>query len=261
MHFDFYKYSGTGNDFIVVDNRSGKFPLDKEFWAPLCARRTGIGADGVLLVEKHDTLDFTMRYLNADGGEVSMCGNGSRCISHFCHHVLRMKESPYYIFMTGAGRHEAVVAEDFVTITLPYFKEVDSIPLKGLLDVEHSLFLNTGVPHAVFEVKDVERFDVVTEGRKVRLDARFKEGSNANFFEVLSPTRLRLRTYERGVEDETLACGTGAVATAFAAHRFYGGENRREVVTSGGVLEITWHEASQQVFLKGKVQLVFKGTL
>lgn len=261
MKFQFYKYSATGNDFIIVDNRKGEFSLEKSFWASLCARNTGIGADGVLLVENHPSLDFSMRYLNADGGEVSMCGNGARAISHFCHHVLKLKFESHYQFMTKAGEHHSWVEADKVKIKLPEVKDVGTISLEGLVTCRHHLFANTGVPHAVFEVGEVDSQDVQTLGARVRYNPRFKEGSNANFYEVVGPSKIRLRTYERGVEGETLACGTGAVASAVCFHHFHPENNNQvvEIETYGGVLFIELASDLSWATLEGEVRCLFKG--
>lgn len=263
MAFQFHKYSGTGNDFIVVDNRTGAFSLDKAFWEPLCRRGPGIGADGVLLVEAHPTLDFSMRYLNADGGEVSMCGNGARSISHFCHHVLKMKvgskDEGHFVFMTKAGIHESWVRGDEVKLKLPGVREQGAVSLEGMVNAKQFYFCNTGVPHAVFEVADVDSFDVLSVGARVRYDKRFVEGANANFYEVISSRKIKLRTYERGVEGETLACGTGAVASAVCFKHFYGGDTLLEVETRGGKLLIELAPDLSWVFLSGEVKCVFKG--
>ncbi len=259
MAFQFHKYSGTGNDFIVVDNRQGIFSLEKAFWEPLCERRKGIGADGVLLVEAHDSLDFSMRYLNADGGEVSMCGNGARAISHYCHHVLKIKNDSHYRFLTKAGIHESWVNGDVVKVRLPGVKNVGGISLEGLLTSRHALFSNSGVPHAVFEVGEVDALDVQALGSKVRFNPRFPEGSNANFYEVLSPSKIKLRTYERGVEGETLACGTGAVASAVCFGRFNSNVNKVEVETRGGILFIELAPDLSWATLEGEVRCHFKG--
>jgi len=259
MAFKFYKYSATGNDFIIVDNRQGTFTLDKAFWSSLCERRTGIGADGVLLVENHQTLDFSMRYLNADGGEVSMCGNGARSISHYCHHILKLKNEGHYFFMTKAGQHESWVRGNDVKIKLPGVRDLGAISLEGLIPCKRSLFVNTGVPHAVFEVENLDQINVQQLGSLIRYDKRFSEGTNANFYERKTSLKVKVRTYERGVEGETLACGTGAVATALCLKYFDQVVSVVEVETKGGKLSVELAPDLSWTSLEGSVVCHFSG--
>jgi len=213
----FSKLSGAGNDFIIIDNRDGQFTPTAEFIAKICARRLSVGADGLLLVEKPSDparADFRMRYFNADGGEVESCGNGARCIARFAH--LRGIVGERARFETLAGIYEAEILGDRVRVRMGDPRDVRlAFPLtlaEGTFLVD---FANTGVPHVVFHVDDLDAVDVVGLGRQTRYHRDFAPaGTNANFVTVTDAHTLRIRTYERGVEDETLACGTGSIAAA-----------------------------------------------
>ena len=239
---NFTKFNATGNDFVVIDNRNHFYKAeDKALWAKLCSLKTGVGADGVLLLEKSTTTDFKMRYINADGGEVEMCGNGARAITAFAHEVLDQKKAVYK-FETMNGLYEcALDAEYGYKLKMTELYDIDQIKLNDLdsaLSAKKSLYMNTGVPHAVFEIEKILDYPVFEKGKSVRYDKRFPKGSNANFFEVLSPKHIRIRTYERGVENETLSCGTGATATALAAAKFYGWNEEVVLETLGGRLAV-----------------------
>lgn len=204
----FYKYQGTGNDFIIIDNRDLKFNRsDNGLVAKLCHRRFGIGADGLMLLQNKTGYDFEMVYYNADGNQSSMCGNGGRCIVEFARTLGLVKEKT--LFYAIDGEHEAVVKPNFVTLKM-----------KDVNDVETNsdfYFLNTGSPHYVAFVNDLTNYDVVHEGKKIRYNNRFKaDGTNVNFIEKIGGG-LFVRTYERGVEDETYSCGTGVTAAALVA--------------------------------------------
>ncbi len=220
----FVKMSGAGNDFVVIDNRTLRHALTREQIARLCDRHFGIGADGLLAVEPSDQAgaDFRMRYYNADGGEAEMCGNGARCFARYVH-PLRREEAERVRFLTPAGLivGEYVGDEVRVNLTAPTEMKLNQRADFGWGEIEYH-FLNTGVPHVIVPVPDAGRADVVTQGRAIRRSPIFPRGTNVNFVQVLDPANLIVRTYERGVEDETLACGTGVVAAALLTHRVQG---------------------------------------
>ncbi len=254
MKLQFFKYQGTGNDFVVMDNRQHIFPKnDTSLVAHLCDRRFGIGADGLLLLENDNMSDFRMVYFNADGAEGSMCGNGGRCLVAFANHLGVVGEEA--VFNAVDGLHHASVNGNIVNLKMV---DVDEIHEKG-----NYSFLNTGSPHHVQLVKDLEHFDVYKEGKKLRYGLYGQSGSNINFVEQLSDDTFRVRTYERGVEDETLSCGTGVTAVALAMHGL--GKTTAKNVnikTRGGDLTIGFEEQGgkySNVFLKGPADQVFKG--
>jgi diaminopimelate epimerase len=216
----FVKMSGAGNDFVVIDNRALNHPLTREQIARLCDRHFGIGADGLLAVEPADQsdVDFRMRYYNADGGEAEMCGNGARCFARFVH-PLRRVSAERVVFTTPAGTITGEYVGDEVRIGLTAPAEI-SLHRRadfGWGEIEYH-FMNTGVPHTVVYVPSVEKAEVVAHGRAIRRSAIFPRGTNVNFVQVTESGKLVVRTYERGVEDETLACGTGVVASALLTH-------------------------------------------
>jgi diaminopimelate epimerase len=262
----FWKMNGTGNDFIVADNREGTVAEDRlsEFAARFCPRRTAVGADGVLLVEPapEEGLDFRMRYLNADGSEAEMCGNGARCIARFAHAIGAAGEEMR--LATGAGPVGATVTEDGAIIDMPSptRPEERSIAVSGRrLDL---WFLSTGVPHAVIPVKDVNAVDVVGRGRAIRYDKAFlPAGTNANFMSRLG-SGIIIRTYERGVEDETLACGTGASASALVAAKLWNLTSPVTVEVQGGTLRIHFQESEGEfsnLRLEGPAVTAYRGEL
>jgi diaminopimelate epimerase len=258
---NFVKFNATGNDFVVIDNRSLEYDAaHQKLWASLCALKTGIGADGVLLLEKSATADFKMRYINADGGEVEMCGNGARTITAFAHEVMGLQKDIYQ-FETMNGVYECSTDKVFgYRLKMTELYDVEKFNLNDLpIDASKSMYMNTGVPHAVFEVKDILNYPVFEKGKLVRHDKRFPKGSNANFFEVVSPRHVRLRTFERGVENETLSCGTGATATAIAAAKFYGWNDEVVLETLGGRLAVKFSADFKDVYLCGKVEKIFVG--
>nr|BDT29952.1 diaminopimelate epimerase [Bacteriovorax sp. HI3] len=261
---NFTKFNATGNDFVVIDNRDFTYRAeDRSLWARLCSLKTGIGADGVLLLEVSDKVDFKMRYINADGGEVEMCGNGARAITAFAHEVLETKKETYK-FETMNGVYECALDPVYgYRLKMTELYDVDKINLHDLdskLQAKKSLYMNTGVPHAVFEIEKILDYPVFAFGKDVRYDARFPKGSNANFFEVISPKHIRIRTYERGVENETLSCGTGATATALAAARFYGWSDEVVLETLGGRLAVKFSKDLKDIYLCGKVEKIFTGS-
>ncbi len=258
MQFSFYKYHGNGNDFIIADNRSQAIPYsDQALMRILCNRNFGIGADGLMLLENKPGYDFLMRYFNSDGREGSMCGNGGRCIVHFAKELGIIDRKA--VFSGIDGSHEAMIdPEGTVRLRL---QDVTGVETDGPAYV-----LNTGSPHYVVFAGNIEHLDVLKAGREIRYSKKYYEdGINVNFVELLSEG-IRIRTYERGVENETLACGTGSVAAALCtmAGKESGRKNIR-VETRGGLLEVnfmkTGESAFSDIWLKGPVKKVFHGTL
>jgi diaminopimelate epimerase len=257
MHVEFFKYQGTGNDFVILDNRKGKLNnLTMAQVRLMCDRRFGIGADGLMLLNNHTHYDFEMKYFNADGRESSMCGNGGRCLVKFAQDVGIMRTN--YSFLAIDGTHEANI-------------NMDGIVSLKMNDVNHIDFrrshfiLNTGSPHYVEITSNVMDLDVVKKGREIRYSDEFeKEGINVNFVEQLEePDKILVRTYERGVEAETYSCGTGVTAAALVCHHNDNGFNRVEVQTLGGDLSVEYdiiHDAFKNVWLNGPAEKVFDGT-
>jgi diaminopimelate epimerase len=271
MLLHFFKMNGAGNDFIVIDNRDLSIVLDAATIEALCDRNRGIGADGLLAVEPAAKgADFKFRYYNADGGEAEMCGNGARCFGRFAAHLL--KEVPDRVsFETQAGVLTAEMVGDNVRIAMSVPKDLQLNTGATVAGVDAALhFINTGVPHVVAFVPGGEAFeelDVFTHGQAIRQHPAFAPaGTNANFATVLRPGHLEIRTYERGVEDETLACGTGVVACALIHHLLSGEPSPIKVDVAGGdTLEIGFQKSGDQSFkhvtLTGPADFVFEGDI
>lgn len=252
----FYKYQGAGNDFILIDNRQKLYQLSVSEIAKLCDRRFGIGADGLMLLQEKAGFDFEMVYFNADGNESTMCGNGGRCITQFAKDLGIIKDKAVFIAIDGA--HEAqILANEIIAL--------------GMIDVheisfeENATILNTGSPHFVKFVEDLKTQDIVKEGRKIRHQERFgAKGINVNFVAKDNET-LHIRTYERGVEDETLACGTGVTAAAIASVGKATGNFEIEVKALGGDLKVSFQKTdkgkAQHIVLHGPAQFVFQGNI
>lgn len=257
MEISFTKYQGTGNDFVMIDNRSLTFPkTDLALVRKLCNRKFGIGADGLILLECSDKHDFTMEYYNADGSQ-SFCGNGSRCALAFAKELGMIKEQA--VFLSTDGVHEAKIDSTGIV-------HLSMHDVKGIETIGNDLFLNTGSPHYVVFVDELENYEVVKQGRAIRNNARFKaNGTNVNFVQVCD-TYIQVRTYERGVEDETLSCGTGVTACAIAAFEKYDFTKLPiEVRTPGGVLYVSFKQTEDgnyaAVYLSGPAQRVFTGLI
>jgi len=265
----FSKMSGHGNDFIVIGGRPGGGDADWSGRArEWCRRRLSIGADGLLVIEPGTVADFRLRIFNADGSEPEMCGNGARCAAAF---AARAGIAPSEMVMeTMAGPVGASVQGDAVAIQLT---NPSSVQDEGIIDIDGNplpfYFINSGVPHTVLfreGIDDIPADEVAQVGRTVRIHPAFApEGTNVDFVEVLEPGRIRVRTYERGVEAETLACGTGAVASAIISSRFKeAGAPPIQVEMPGGVLTVDFKErggAFEDVWLKGKVVFVYEGSI
>jgi len=264
---EFYKMSGSGNDFILIDNRDGSLDVGDvvAFVKKVCERKVSVGADGLILVERSNKVDFRWRFFNADGSEVEMCGNGGRCAARFA--FLKGIAGKRVSFETVAGIIDAEVRGDVVKLRLTDPGALvmdDRIRIKNETLFVHSI--NTGVPHVVHFVRDPDDFDVFGTGRAIRTHEHYQPaGTNANFVAVEDQHTLRVRTYERGVEDETLACGTGSVASALIAARKEFVESPVEVrVQSGERLTIHFERTEDgfaKVYLEGKVRVVYQGSL
>jgi len=262
----FWKMNGAGNDFVMLDNRTLRHELTKEQIAALCDRHRGVGADGLLAVEPAENgADFRMRYYNADGGEAEMCGNGARCFARFAN-MLAGWNLERVSFETQAGVIGATYHGDSVRLAMsdPHALRLHlSLDVAGLPQTVH--FLNTGVPHAVVVVNDLENVPVREWGAALRYHPEFlPRGTNANFLKA-TPEGIAIRTYERGVENETLACGTGMVACALVHHLLTGAPSPVKVKVQGGdTLEIAFGksgDAFQNVTLTGPADIVFEGEI
>lgn len=256
MKIKFYKYQGAGNDFVMIDNRDGNFPVNKETIEKICDRNFGIGADGLILLENDSETDFRMVYFNSDGNESTMCGNGGRCIVRFAHDLDVTNEN--MTFNAIDGLHHAVVDGETIRLRMIDIKEVE--------DHDRYLFMNTGSPHHVEFVDNVQNVDVYNRGKKIRNGAPyFETGSNINFVEVLPNQTLKIRTYERGVEDETLACGTGITAAAIASYiRGFVKDNVISIEALGGKLSVNFDEKNntfENIWLNGPAVRVFEGEI
>lgn len=261
---DFTKTVASGNDFIIIENnrRSGKLPGPASLAKKICQRKYGAGADGLLFLEKSRVADVKMRIFNPDGSEPAMCGNGARCTALFS------ARSKNFKIETGAGIIQAKVNGRNISIRLTEPKGLkSSLPIKVHNRILRVNFINTGVPHTVIFVADLEGIDVADLGRQIRFHKRFMpKGTNVDFIEALSNNSIKMRTYERGVEDETLACGTGAVASALVtAYRLgiKGCLRKINVHTeSGEILKVYFDKTGDKfsnVWLEGKARITYKG--
>jgi diaminopimelate epimerase len=257
MEITFYKYQGTANDFVMVDNRGGHFDAaDHQRVAFLCERRLGIGADGLILLQNRTGYDFEMVYFNADGRLGSMCGNGGRCTVAFARQLGVISEKAF--FLAADGDHYATISPDgLVSLKMNDVRAIES--------AEGFYFLNTGSPHYVSFVEDLDHYQVFQQGKAIRNNERFRaEGTNVNFAQLpQTDEALFVRTYERGVEDETFSCGTGVTATAIAAS-FKGLSSPVKIRTLGGNLEVAFNRNGEQVsdiYLTGPAQMVFSGII
>ena len=257
MKIDFFKYQGAGNDFVIIDNRNDFFPKDDyKLIQACCDRKFGIGADGLMLLENDAQTDFKMVYYNADGKPGSMCGNGGRCIVAFAKSLGVFKEAAK--FMALGEIYQATMQGDEVSLKMI---DVDAIEV-----FDKHVFLDTGSPHHVSFIENLSEFNVVDHGRKIRYGAPYNEtGTNVNFVEKLNDNTFSVRTYERGVENETLSCGTGVTAVALASyHLNKTSEKTIHIETLGGKLKIEFekeHNVYKNIILSGPATLVFQGTI
>jgi diaminopimelate epimerase len=259
LDFEFFKYHGTGNDFILIDNRNLTFPADQAVIEKLCDRRFGIGADGLILLQAHNKYDFDMRYFNSDGREASMCGNGGRCVVAFAAKLGLIKnETSFHAY---DGLHQACITNNLIELSMS-----DVISVSKNDDI---YILDTGSPQAVLFVSDLNKIDVQNIGSRIRNDKKISQkGVNVNFVEIVSPASINIRTYERGVEAETWSCGTGSVASAIVSYL----KNKinsvtfiSEVNVRGGQLKVSFEKSGNNTFtnimLTGLATLVYSGKI
>ena len=262
MSVGFSKYVGAGNDFIIIDNRGASYPSeDKVFTRTICCRRLGVGADGVLLLEHSTSADYRIRIFNADGSEAEMCGNGMRCIVQYLHD--RNMGGPSYKLETQGRLITGQTVDEGVTIEMG---DPSNVKWDLMIEGVRCDYLDTGVPHVVFFVEDLEEIDLLQQGRFLRHHSHFQpRGTNVDFIQMGSDGVLQVRTYERGVEAETLACGTGATASALAAARQLNLSSPVAVkVASGDLLTIDFHREDHlftKITLTGPAYSVYNGTL
>lgn len=252
MNISFYKYQGTGNDFVMIDNRDGIFPHDTTIVAKICDRKFGIGADGLILIENHNDFDFEMIYFNADGSQ-SLCGNGSRCAVKFAHFLGIIKDTTE--FLTIDGKYEAILKDGLVYLHMRDQQKPNNF--------NSHYFLNNGSPHHIEFVDQADTQNVFAQGAMVRYSDTYKpDGTNVNFVEVKDRHTIYVRTYERGVEDETLSCGTGITASALAAAD-KGLKSPISIEAKGGKLEVRFDqnddESFSNIWLIGPAEQVFVG--
>lgn len=254
MNVTFFKYQGTGNDFVMIDNRTKIFPKQNtDIISRICDRHFGIGADGIILIENDDLHDFKMMYFNSDASE-TFCGNGGRCAVAFAKQLGIIENSAHFIAFDGP--HFASIENDIISLQMI---DVDQITVN-----ENSVFAFTGTQHHVEMVENLDEFPVFEKGREIRYQYE-NPGSNVNFVQQINDTTFRVRTYEKGVENETLACGTGVTAVAIAMHKTKKtNSNSISLPVEGGVLEVSFEEEKgiyKNVFLKGPAALVFQGNI
>lgn len=260
MQIRFYKYEGAGNDFIIIDNRDAMIKPRQVLVKSLCDRHFGIGADGLILLESDDDLDFSMRYFNADGNEGTMCGNGGRCITMFANWLGLIENVAEFSAIDGS--HRAKIKESGHDHAIIKLKMND---VENIIEKKGQWMIDSGSPHLVIPVENPDKVDVYNEGRKIRYSPLFvDEGINVNFVKF-ADDGVQIRTYERGVENETLSCGTGAVAAAVAA---IGGNSELlspvSVEARGGLLKVHLKNQTQKfsdIWLEGPARYVFKGEI
>lgn len=260
---NFSKIVGSGNDFVVIDNRKSIIKRRSDFARNVCDRKFGVGADGLLLVENSKKADFRMRIFNPDGSEPEMCGNGLRCIVKFCYDekIVRKKQ---LLVETKAGFLNGELKKDEIKVQLKIdgnYKLDLNVPVENKVIKGH--FINTGVPHFVIIVDKVEKVDVVKNSPPIRYHKIFMpEGTNVDWIEIKNKSTIKIRTYERGVEDETLSCGTGSVAGAIVSSLLNLTKPPVKVIArSGEILTVSFDKNLSEIYLSGKVIVSFKGYL
>jgi diaminopimelate epimerase len=261
----FTKMSGTGNDFIVFDNRNRRFSGEEtDFFHAICRRRFSVGADGVILVEKGDRAPVLMQYFNSDGKEASMCANAARCTALFAYRNGLVRESRF-LLEASDGLHEVDVKADQVRLKMTKPKDFRSgLGVVRNAGLREGGFLDTGVPHLVLFVDDslkLDGLDVEALAPYYRHNPLFEHGTNVDFVQRIGVETICVRTFERGVEGETLSCGTGCVAAALIASKTFGSPSPVHVETRGGGLEVEFDDGWRNVFLTGAVRMAFEGAL
>ncbi len=255
MKIPFVKYHGAGNDFVIIDNTNAIYALSSAEIAHICHRRFGVGGDGLMLLERSSEADFYMRYFNSDGKESTMCGNGGRCISHYAHSLGLTGDSISFIGIDG--HHQAtLLSSDIVKLKM--------INVSETVNGNNFYFLNTGSPHHVIFGKGIKNRDIVAEGKAIRYSEQYPLGTNVDFVEERGENNIFVRTYERGVEDETLSCGTGVVASAIATYLKGNKSEHFSVETRGGSLEVAFNHQKGEfldIYLTGPVKFVFSGII
>ncbi len=258
----FTKLSATGNDFILMDNRDKKFSGNEhEFFYQICQRRQSVGADGILLIENSDQYHFSLRYFNSDGHLGEMCGNGARAAAYY---AFTHQLAPANIKFDVLGVvYQATVKDNWVKLYMPPPVEIREYPkVVEESDFQEGGYLNVGVPHYVLFVNDVEKIDVEKIGRKYRYHKAFHPwGTNTNFVQLIDKNNLKIRTYERGVEEETLACGTGTISVAILAKIQKNIELPVKVQARGGLLRVDFDNDMTKILLEGQVKIVYFGEL
>lgn len=257
---EFSKIVGSGNDFIVIDNRKNLIRNRKSIAIKLCDRKFGIGADGVLFLEKSKKADFKMRIFNPDGSEAEMCGNGLRCILRFIKEKKILNKKKTYI-ETKAGIMDGEIKGKNIKVRMNIIEKPKfdiSIPVDN--QILKGNFINTGVPHTVIFVDNIDKVDILNTGPKIRYNKIFgKKGTNVNWVEIVNEKFIKVRTYERGVEGETLSCGTGSVASAIITGLKTGSYKIKVLTRSGEILNVYFDKDLKNVYLEGKTFYAFKG--
>ncbi|MFL5783956.1 MAG: diaminopimelate epimerase [Bacteriovoracaceae bacterium] len=255
MKLSFVKYSGNGNDFIIVEENRD-FALSSSQIQKLCSRHFGVGADGVLLLGKPEGVDASMRIFNADGGEAEMCGNGLRCLATYLDQQTKNKKEKYLI-RTMNNTYEVGKRNGAFAILMNDIKDENAVDLSEFRDYEKKFYINTGVPHLVFLGKDVKKIDIKKSAPAYRFHARFPRGTNVSFVELLPGQQCAyVRTYERGVEDETHSCGTGLTASGLALSHWFGWKGDIHLETLGGKQIVS---VEKSVYYSGEVTFCFAG--
>jgi diaminopimelate epimerase len=252
----YHRYSATGNFLLVSDCREID-PSDQsdEFWAQLCEKNN---ADGIVLIKPSSVAEVKMEYRNRDGGEVDLCGNGLRALTYHLRNQLKEGEGTVDI-ETNKGRYIGQIEKDEVKVQMTELYDIGTIDLTSFYDFKEGLYLNTGVPHCVFLTDDVDKIAVDERGKQISKNRRFKKESNVNFVEIIKDNELKIRTYERGVEKETLSCGTGAMACAVAMAKLKSWKNNCLIHTKGGDLFTEYDENFDHMSLRGQVDHLSQG--
>ncbi|MCK5821283.1 MAG: diaminopimelate epimerase [Bacteroidales bacterium] len=254
----FQKWQATGNDFVIIDNRDGILTnLSSDWISRICDRNFGVGADGFMYIQNHNECDFEMKYFNSDGLEAEMCGNGARSIIGFAKSLGIIDRTTSFQAIDGIHRGWVLQADHY---------RIKMVDVTAIKKDAHGIFLNTGVPHLVIFTKFTDQLNVFEQGRKIRYSKKYEPGgTNVNFISF-DGNSIMMRTYERGVENETLSCGTGAVASAIALEYLHNnGMSTYEIKVPGGILKVSFKKISkdhfQEIFLEGEAKMVFKGTI